>query len=216
MGRGTDGCKIDIIVDRYDLAPAERGYDSFDEYLLARWTGAGDLPGDGYGTLADFTNRRLLKRVYEEQGRDTLAARLESEYDVLTGEDDLLKQELLDDLAADGIDGERLLESFVSRSTMRRHLNNCLDGEKEIQPARTDWERESVEIAMDRATEKTIQALRSLHSKGEFVSPESVDIAIGATVSCTECPTRLPLEEAIARGYVCAAHQDPPGAEPKD
>lgn len=210
MAEGISGCKIDVLVERYELSPPDTRYDSFDDYLLARWTGTADLSGEGYQSLTDFFNKRLLKRVYEEHGRDTLAPRLESEYEVLTGEDELLKEELIDDLAADGIDANRLLEEFVSRSTTRRHLKDCLEGEKEQATARTEWERRSIEIALDRAEQKTEAAIRSLDSKGEFPGLEDVEIDIDVYLSCSECPTQLPLREALDRGYVCDIHHEEP------
>lgn len=210
MAEGISGCKIDVLVERYDLSSPDTRYDTFDDYLLARWTGGADLPGEGYQSLTEFINKRLLKHTYETHGRDTLAPRLESEYDVLTGDDELLKEELIDDLSADGIDADRLLSEFVSRSTTRRHLKDCLEGEKKPATARTEWERRSVEIALDRAEQKAVEAITSLDSKGEFPGLEAVEIDIDVYVSCSECPTQLPLQEALDRGYVCDIHHEPP------
>ncbi|MFW6384816.1 MAG: rod-determining factor RdfA [Halodesulfurarchaeum sp.] len=210
MAEGISGCKIDVLTERYDLTSPDARYETFDDYLLARWTGTADLPGEGYQSLTDYINKRLLKQTYEAHGRDTLAPRLESEYDVLTGDDELLKQELIDDLAADGIDADRLVTEFVSRSTTRRHLKDCLGGDKKPVTARTEWERRSVEIALDRAEQKVVEAITSLESKGEFPGLDEVDIDIDVYVSCSECPTQLPLQEALDRGYVCDVHHEPP------
>ena len=215
MENGT-GCKIDALVERHGLEPPEPGFDSFDDYLLARWTGRSGRPSEGYQSLTDYINRRLQKQVYEANGRDTLATQLESEYEVLTGDDDLLRRELMDDLSADGIDAERLTGEFVSRSTTRRHLKDCLDGEKAVTEAETDWERQSIEIALNQAEDKTRKALRSLSSKDEFLDLEDVAIEIDVNIACSECPTRIPLKEALDRGYVCPTHHETPSEAGSD
>ncbi|WP_179204635.1 rod-determining factor RdfA [Halobacterium hubeiense] len=200
----ADRCKIDALIERYDFDAPSQDYESLNGYLLDRWTEG----GDGYGTLTARFNKRLLQHVYETHGRDTLETRLNSEYETLRGDDEILRRELMDDLVADGIDADQLVEEFVSRSTMRRHLKNCLNGQKKTPSAETNWERESIEIALSRAKEKTSEALRSLHSKGEFVDVADVDVTV--TVGCSECPTRIPLREALARGYVCETHHSAP------
>lgn len=200
------GCKVDAVVDQYGLEPARAGYDAVDAYLEDRWTGADGRSPDGYRTLAEWFNKRLLKHVYDEHGRETVGRRLDGDYDALTGDDELLREEVLDDLRADGIDADALREDMVSWSTLRHHLKGCLDAEKAPERAATDWERESVRIARERTAEKVAEALRSLDAKDRLPNAERAEVDIQVQLSCPECPVRVPLSEALSRGYVCRDH----------
>jgi len=209
----TEGCKVDRTIDRFDLQPPGKEYPSLDEYLVANWTGEAGGESTGYKELTRWFNRRLLKRVYERAGRSTIGTRLDSEYEALTGDDDLLRAEVVDDLKADGIDTEQLLDGMVSWSTMRRHLKNCLNAEKERREA-SEWEVDSVDIARNQLESKTADALRSLESKDRLPEATRADIDVQVKLSCPECPTRVPLQDALNRGYVCESHfEEPESAE---
>jgi hypothetical protein len=202
----TSGCKVDRVTERYGLATADPVYDSLDEGLLARWTGRGDRTAMGYRSLTEWFNKRLLKRVYDEHGRETLGARLDSDYDLLQREDDLVSAELVESLRADGIDGEQLAADLVSWGTMRTHLQECLDGQKEAETAGTEWEVTSVEKAVDVAEEKTASAVSALAAKGRLAGGIDAGIDVRVQLTCGSCPTRVPFEVALERGYVCADH----------
>lgn len=202
----TPGCKVDFVVDRYDLTPPDAGYETVDEYLVARWTGAGDANAIGYQQLTAEFNRRLLKVVYERNGRETLGTRLESEFEALTGDDELLRQEVADDLATDGIDAESVVGDMISWSTMRRHVKECLEAEKDTAETTSNWEMESIDIARNQVAEKASKALRSLSSKEELPDGHEAEVDVQIKLSCPECPTRVPLEDALDRGYVCKDH----------
>lgn len=200
------GCKVDRLIEKYDLEPPESKYDDVDERLLARWTGTDGGSADGYRPLTEWFNRRILRSIYAEHDRDILGTRLENEYETLTEGDDLVREELIDDLAVDGIDVEQFYEDTVSWSTMRHHLKDCLGGTKERQTSTTDWERESIRIAREHATEKVREAVSSLASKGELPGGGEAEVQIDVQVSCPECPTRVPLQDAVSRGYICKDH----------
>jgi DNA-binding transcriptional ArsR family regulator len=199
-------CKVDRVVEEYGLDPARADYDSVDGYLRARWTGSDGRSADGYRTLARWFNKRLLKHVYDTHGRETVGVRVDSEYDALTGDDGLAREEVLEDLRADGIDAAAVVDDMVSWSTLRHHLNDCLDAEKATTTATTDWERESVRIAQERTAEKVAEALRSLESKGDLPSADRAEVAVQVQLSCPECPVRVSLSEAVSRGYICRDH----------
>lgn len=199
-------CKVDHTIDRYDLAPPGEAFDAMDEYLVARWTGRAGGESVGYKQLTEWFNKRLLKRVYERRGRETLGTRLDSDYEALTGDDDLLRAEVADDLERDGIDASSLQQDMVSWSTLRRHLKECLDAEKPKPAATSEWEVDSVDIARDRLQNKAGQALRSLESKDRLPEATKADVDVQVKLSCPECPTRVPLEDALDRGYVCETH----------
>lgn len=204
---GPGGCKVEVVTDGYDLGPPGGRYGSLDQYLLARWTGGGGREPVGYRTLADEFNRRLLKRVYDDHDRAAFDARVESDYATLTGDDELQRGELTDDLAADGIDAERLRRALISWGTMATHLKECLDGEKPERAATTEWERRSIDIATDRARSKVEEAVSSLATKGELPENAAEDVSVQAQLGCADCPNRVPLAIALERGYVCETHR---------
>ena len=200
------GCKVDRVIDAYGLESADPVYDALDDGLLARWTGDDGRASMGYRSLTEWFNKRLLTRVYDEHGRETLGARLDSDYEVLQGEDDLVGAELDESLRADGIDSERLRRDMVSWGTMRTHLQECLDGQKERQSAATDWEAESVERAAAVAEEKTAAATSALAEKGDLAGGDAAGIEVQVQLSCPDCPARVPFAVALNRGYVCEKH----------
>ncbi|MDZ7700647.1 MAG: hypothetical protein U5J98_00490 [Halobacteriales archaeon] len=204
---GDAGCKVEVVTDGYGLAPPGGRYASLDDYLLARWTGASGREPVGYRTLAEEFNRRLLKRVYDDHDRPAFDARVEADYATLTGDDSLGRGELADDLAADGIDAERLRRDLVSWGTMATHLKDCLGGEKAAPTAETDWERRSIDIATDRARAKVAEAVSSLAGKGELPDGADEEVALQVQLGCPSCHTRVPLSIALERGYVCETHR---------
>jgi hypothetical protein len=202
-------CKVDRAVDRFDLT-ATAGHEGVDAELLARWRGE-DRPEQGYRTLTDWFNRRLLRRVYDDHGRETVGTRVESDYEALTGDDRLLREEVLDDMRADGIAADAVADALVSWSTMRHHLKDCLDGSKPTRESDSDWERRSVDIATDRAAGKVADAARALASKGELAGGDDAEATVEPYLSCPHCGVRVPFSEARSRGYVCADHLGTPG-----
>lgn len=203
------GCKVDTVIDKYGLASADPVYGSLDNGLLARWTGADDRTEMGYRSLTAWFNKRLLKRVYTEHGRESLDTRIDSDYETLRGDDDLRRDELIERLQAVGIPGETLRDDMVSWGTMRTHLNNCLDGQKEPQKATTNWERESVATAKTVVERKAETALSSLAKKGDIDGGDAAEIEAQIQLGCPDCPTRVPFDVALQRGYVCKRHRSP-------
>ncbi|WP_152039479.1 rod-determining factor RdfA [Salinigranum salinum] len=203
----TEGrCKIDIVTERYDLDDTVTRYATVDERLLTRWTGADEGDSAGYRTLAAWFNRRLLKTVYDEHGRETTGKRIESDYEALTGDDDLVREDVLDDLRGAGIDADGLLDDTVSWSTMRTHLKDCLGGEKPVREAETEWEQKSVSVARRVTASKVDEALRSLDSKGRLPGGSGAEVDTQILLSCPDCLIRIPFDDAIERGFVCEDH----------
>ncbi|WP_312910280.1 rod-determining factor RdfA [Natronosalvus caseinilyticus] len=212
MSTDSSCCKVGAALDRYDLDGTSTRHETFDDLLVARWTGTDRGTAQGYRPLTEWFNKRILKRVYDDHGLETGGSRLDREYDALTGDDELYAEEVRDSLRSEGVAVDELQKSFVSWSTMQRHLNDCLEAEKERQRARTDWERNSVDIAREQLESKIDDALRSLSSKGEIRQGERAAVSVSIELECPECPIRIPLTEAIDRGYVCREHMtdDPP------
>lgn len=200
------GCKIDDVVERYGLESPHEEVESMDESLLALWTGADGFDARGYRSLTEWFNKRLLRHVYREHGRVVMGSRIDDEFATMTAGEEIPRTELLHDLERDGIDGGDVLADMVSWSTMRRHLLECLGGEKPRQSAETNWERESVDIAIDQLVEKVQKALTSYENKDRIAGATDADVSVQVQLTCPECPTRRSLSEALERGYVCREH----------
>lgn len=203
---GRNRCKVDAVIDRYDLDGSEEDGGAMNEVLLARWTGENGHRAQGYRTLTDWFNKRLLKCAYDANGRATIGTRLDSEYEALTGDDEITRREVVADLEASGIDADRVRDDMVSWSTMRHHLKECVDGEKKRSRSDSDWERESIDVIRESTAERTEKVLRSLSSKGELPGADEAVVGVQIQLSCPECPIRVSLEEALEQGYVCERH----------
>lgn len=199
-------CKLDHVVDRYGLDDADPRYESIHNGLLARWKGTEAMEAKGYRTLTEWFNKRLLRRVFDRHGRDSLGGRVDNDYEALAGDDDLLRQEVIESMAADGIDGERVQTDLISWGTMRNHLLNCLDGEKTDSAAATDWERDSIDKATAFAGEKIDAAVTSLASKEQLVGADRSEVEVTVQLRCETCPATVPLDVALDQGYVCERH----------
>jgi hypothetical protein len=197
------GCKVDRVIAEYDLQGADPRHESLNEGLLARWRGENGHGRSGYRTLTEWFNRRLLRVVYLDHGRETV--RVETDHEALSGDGTLRREEVVESLRSDGIDAEGVREAMVSWGTMRTHLTDCLDGRKASRSG-DDWERDTVEMARSFAREKVESALSSLATKGRLDGVGRSSVSIQVHLECEECPTRVPLEVALERGYVCDRH----------
>lgn len=202
----NSSCKIDDVIDRYGLESADPIYDSINNGLLARWTGADKQTAMGYRSLTEWFNKRLLKTAYDEHGRETLGARLDNDYEILTRGDDLVSEELVESLRADGINSDQIKQDLVSWGTMRTHLQKCLNGNKESKTSNTNWEEESIQKAIEVAEQKAETALSALANKEMLAGGEAAGIDMQVQLSCQSCPTKVPFDVALERGYVCEEH----------
>lgn len=209
------GCKVDSLIERHALTVPDAGYESVDEYLVARWTGSDGRSADGYKTLTEWFNKRLLKRIYDEHGRDTVSIHLEREYEIITGDQDIQRDELAADLATDGLDIDDTADKLVSWSTMRHHLKGCLDAEKATTNAETDWEKNTVQMAQERAAKKARSVLSSLTSKDRLQDGDHAKVDVEIKLSCPDCSVRVPFENAVERGYVCETHTETESDDPE-
>ncbi len=202
-----DCCKVGAVADNRDLTvTAER---DLHEYLVARWLGLRDYPEMGVRKLADWFNRKLLRDVYTVNGRNVTDVRISSEYDALNSDDDLKREEVIDDLDSDGIDGDQLVNDFVSRSTMRRHLTNCLDASKGRSSSKgsdSNWELEQIRHSKQHLADNVEESVRSLANKGQLPGGEEADIEVSIYLSCPECSTQAKLKTALDREFICQQH----------
>lgn len=198
-------CKVGRVIETYDLRRSAGETDP-ETQLLARWLGQGGYSATGLRPLTDWVNRQLLKAVYTSHDRDTLDTRVQSEYDELNGDE--VDPALLDDLAADGIDGEALRSDFLSTSTLYRHFTGCLGESKSNQESAGDgdWESSKVDYAREVAERNVQESLQSLENKGRLPEAAAADVTVEVVLGCPECATQVSFERAVARGYICREH----------
>lgn len=209
-------CKVGRVIRSRDL-DRRAGADGADEYLLDRWLGRGDYSRLGLRPLTDWFNEQVLKAAYAANGRTATAVRLESEYEALTDGDDIVRAELVDDLATDGIDADALVDDFISKSTLQRHFTDCLDAEKDTGGrSDRDWERERVEYVRETVGENVDGALRSLENRGELPGATAASVEVPVVLRCPECNTRVRFATAADRGYICREHLGTATAETDD
>jgi len=208
-------CKVGKAIDQYDLKHDVVGGD-IDEYLLARWKGHSGYTETGLRPLERWFNQKILKKVYNNHGLDTIETRIESDYEVLTGDNEVEKDELLNELSSEGIDGEAILDHFISFSTLGRHFNNCLDEHKEKKEPdkNSDWEQNKIEYMQNSMKESTNEVFRSLDSKGRIKGAANAEVKVPVILTCPHCSNEVRFNRALKRGYVCEDHMDEEDAKP--
>jgi hypothetical protein len=203
-------CKVDRVVDEFDLRAPRQFDGDHDEYLVAKWTGAGRQEPTGVRPLTAWVNKQILRTVYRRHDRSETDVRVDAEYEALVG-DDVAAHERADvvaDLEADGIDAEALTRDCLGKSTLDRHLKDCLGASKADTSESTGgrWEDDAIAYARSSFQDRVGTALASLD--GEDRLPGAADAALTTPVllGCPRCATRVRLATALDRGYVCADH----------
>lgn len=206
----THCCKVDRVRADHGILPPSRVDGDLDAYLVDRWTGEDGAEPAGVRTLTEWFNKQVLKTIYRTNGRSDSSVRIDSDYEALRGNGvpDHERAELLSELADEGIDGEATTKQFIGKSTMSRHLKECLDANKEIPKSETEWEIDRIRIATSTYRSHLESALQSLGNKDRISGVDEAGLQIQSYLSCPECPTRVSLEQAYEQGYVCADHRD--------
>lgn len=187
------GCKVCRVLD-------ERGLNDYDERLVEQWHGD-EKSRKGYRQLARWLNVTLLRREMDVVGLSTLGNEAESKYDRLVAEDSNAV-ELERVLEREGIDVDRLRGDFVAYGVIRKHLKKCLGVEYQ-KPESSEWEQEAIDIASEHAKSRISDAVSSLQSKGEIAAGRDIDVAVTVELECPECRSKVPLQRAMRRGYIC-------------
>lgn len=204
----THCCKVDRVRAAHGLSPPARFEGDLDSYLVARWTGEGETDAAGLRTLSEWFNKQVLKTIYRDNGRSDSSVRLDSDYEVLQGNEipDHKRAELRSELADDGIDSETTTKQFIGKSTLSRHLKDCLDATKDTPTSETEWEIDRVRVATNTYRSHLESALQSLGNKDQISGVDEAALHVQSYLSCPECPTRVTVEQAYKQGYVCADH----------
>lgn len=202
-------CKVGRVTDRHDLTSPRQFTGDLDDYIVAKWNGFGRRESIGIRPLTEWFNKLLLRTIYRTHGRSDSDTRIDAEFEALCGINtpDHKQAEVRSELESHGVDVTELVQQFISKSTLSRHVTGCLGAEKDsATEATTDWEMNQLRIANEKHEEKVTSAVTSLGNKGRISGVDSAIIETAVYLACPECSTRIKLETALKQGYVCAEH----------
>ncbi|TYL37315.1 hypothetical protein CV102_16960 [Natronococcus pandeyae] len=190
------GCKVCRVLDDY-------GMNRYEDQLVEQWQADGGQR-KGYRQLSEWFNVLLLRREMDRAGLSTLGDEAESKYERLRS-DEAIAKEVATELANAGLPINQIRDDFVSYGVIRTHLKNCL--EKEVSTSSGEWERDAIEISREHARGKISEAFRSLQNKEKVTAGGDVSVSVTAEIECENCHTRVPIDRAIRRGYVCTCNK---------
>ncbi|MFC5368927.1 rod-determining factor RdfA [Salinirubrum litoreum] len=203
-------CKVDRVVDEYDLRAPRQFDGDHDEYLVAKWTGTGRQEPTGVRPLTAWLNKQILRTVYRRHDRSDTDVRIDAEYEAVVGDDVAAHERaaVVADLEADGIDPEVLASDCIGKSTLDRHLKTCLEASKAATSGATDgrWEDDAVAYARSSFQDRVETALASLDDDDRLPGAADAELTTPILLGCPQCATRVKLDTALDRGYVCADH----------
>lgn len=206
MPENESCCKVGRIVEKYRISPGV-SEETFDDQLEYRWVGEEGYPETSLRTLVDWLHKHMLRTRYTEHGRSTLEPHLESDYDALKNADDDNHYTVLSDLEADGIDGEQLLDDFVSPATMYRHLTGCLDVEKDSnRQGDANSDRNKLQYVENTAEMYISDLLSSWENRGEVPHASDANVTVRIYLGCPECAKQANIRTVQQRGYICEDH----------
>ena len=183
----TCSCKVGRSADSYRL-------DGLDTELVRRRREADASLRD----LADYTNRRILEAalgaasvdladtIYGAVGDDDAVEVL---YDVLAGDDTPAERvaRVRTRLSQEGVDVEAIRSDWVTHSTVRTHLRECLDVDTSREASiSVEDGRDTMEWARNRCTNIVRETLARMRSAG-LLATGPLDVSVSIRVTCTDC-----------------------------
>lgn len=100
-----------------------------------------------------------------------------------------------------GVDLNSVEDDFVTHTTVRRHLNECLgidtSSEQTIDSENAKNTIEWVRTRCAAIVERTFKRLQS----AEQLNAQNLDISVSIKATCTECGATFPPSEFISRGH---------------
>ena len=140
--------KIEQVADKYNLET--RLGQEIGDALVSRWVGNDPWEERGYRKIADWFNKLIIRSAYEEAGLTLIDSRIEADYEVLNGNDEVEKRSLVDELEKQGVDARDIINDFVGDTTVYRYLTEELgvEKQKEAEDSRT-WSFDTIEDQID-------------------------------------------------------------------
>jgi hypothetical protein len=212
MGMNACSCIIGKTVEEYAIGPfSDPSPAQSNDYLADLWTG-GQGAQQSVRDIAEWLNKEILRAIYRDHARDISTNRIDHEYDILTGDNDVAKATLRDDLANDGIEIADIHEAMISSSSLYRHLTDCLDVEKETSSdgSTTVALIDRVQFTTSTLQQQVAEALTHLDEDSVISDGADAGVEVDITVTCPECGMAVGLRTAIEQGYICGEHSRAP------
>ncbi|GGM61255.1 hypothetical protein J2752_001381 [Halarchaeum rubridurum] len=190
---GACDCKVGRVADAY-------GLDDVDGELASLWRGEG---GESYSLrdLKEYFNRRVLEAALRAANVEVLDGELENTYRLLTDDDVSagMRTQAIGRLERDGVDVEGVQRDFVSHQSIHTHLRECLDVEKNPEPADRVASTRNTVGSLETRTEK-IAANNLERLAGEEVALDGFDVIVTTHVTCDECGRRHEFGDLLEAG----------------
>lgn len=213
MSRNDHCCKVGRVADKYEISPGV-GDRTLDDQLAKRWLGEDEFPEMSLRSLVDWIHKHMLRIRYTEHGRSTLEPHLASDYEVLQDPEDDNHRAVLSDLEHDGIDGEELVDDFVSPATLYRHLTSCLDVQKGDADSDSSSDRAKLEYVENTAEMYISDLLSAWENSGDVPRASEAGVAVRIYLECPECAKQTNIRTVQQRGYVCEEHMSAESVDP--
>jgi len=207
MSEATDvcGCKVGRGIERY-------GLDGLDAELVRRRRES----DASLRELADYTNRQMLAAALDAASvdlDDTLYGAVDDEdavevlYDTLADDETPTERvaRVRTRLVQNGVDVEAVQSDWVTHTTVRSHLRECLEVDTSREASITPADgRDTIEWARNRCANVVGETLERLR-RADLLSTGSLETSVTIQVTCTDCggtyrPGQLLSEQACDCG----------------
>lgn len=213
MSESTDtcSCKVGRSIEHYGLG-------ELDAELVRRRRESDASLRD----LADYTNRRILEAALDAAAvdlSDALYGAVDDDgavgvlYDVLAADDTPTERvaRVRTRLTQQGVDVDRVQSDWVTHTTMRTHLNECLEVDTSREAAITVEDgRDTIEWARNRCANVIEGTLERLRNAG-LLTTGPLELSVTIQVTCTDCGSSFRPDQLLAE---CAC--DCPSTESSD
>lgn len=189
----TPRYKIIRVSEKYDL-------DALGDDLAQRWTGEG-VERASLRTLADETNKRLLRAAMSDAGLDPLPGEVANAYRLLTADD--VSQGVRTDtrrrLKRGGVDVDTLEQDFVTYQAVRTYLVEGRGITHDGDTAPVESARTAITRLQNRTTAVTEQKIEQLQST-KAIHPGETRVLLDLRVFCEDCGTQYDVATFLEQG----------------
>lgn len=190
-----ENSKVERIIQKY-------GLEELRDELVRYWLGDG-TERKSLRSLADYFNKRLIRRALLESGNDPLQGEVENFYELLTGENTTegMRLQARDTLEQQGLDVEELKNDFVSHQAIHTYLRDYRGVERTEagDEKRLKNSLESIHRLVSRLDAVTEKTLNNLRSTGRLDIVE-FDVIIQTQIICEQCGRQYQIEDLFDRG----------------
>jgi rubrerythrin len=198
--------KVGRILEDYDVGPyQDASREELEDLLIEMWT----EEGQSLHEITDWLNQEIMRQIYLEHARSISTERIEYEYETLTGENDVARDDLVETLQEDGIDVEALTDQMVSLSSVYNYLTDFLGAESDrnsTRESRISTAISEVDFARSNLRRRSEKAAETLAEEGAVAGAADAEVSVSIQLKCPECGVAVDFDIANERGFVCVDH----------